>query len=99
MPQAKSTTTRLELPNNDKRELSLKVWASSLAMDTALPGKHPHDLYNKLNLRDACILAQLRTRMARLNGLLSKIGAIELDLRPYGQARKTVKHFVLRCAR
>jgi hypothetical protein len=37
--------------------------------------------------------------MARLNGFLSRIGAVESDLCPCGQARETVEHFLLRCVR
>jgi hypothetical protein len=69
------------------------------ALDLALPGKHTPDLYDKLKRREACILVQLRTGMARLNGFLSRIEAVESDLCPCGRARETVEHFLLRCAR
>jgi hypothetical protein len=82
-----------------ERALPEGVGKFSKALDVALPGKHTRDLYDKLKRREACVLAQLRTGMARLNGFLSRIGAVESDLCPYGQARETVEHFLLRCVR
>lgn len=49
----------------------------SKAMDIALPGKHTRELYDKLKRREASMLAQLRTGMTRLNGFLSRIGAVD----------------------
>jgi len=63
-------------------------------MDTALPGKHTRELYNKLKRREASVLAQLRTGMTRLNGFLSRIGAAESDQSVCGHARETVEHFL-----
>jgi hypothetical protein len=100
MPQAKSTAIRLALERQrQERALPEGVGKFSKALDVALPGKHTRDLYDKLKRREACVLAQLRTGMARLNGFLSRIGAVESDLCPYGQARETVEHFLLRCVR
>jgi hypothetical protein len=48
-------------------------------MDTALPGKHTRILYNSLKGKEASILAQLQTGMARLNGYLHQIRAAESD--------------------
>ncbi|KAB5515136.1 hypothetical protein GE09DRAFT_1067015 [Coniochaeta sp. 2T2.1] len=62
----------------------------SRAMDTALPGKHTRDLYDNLKRREACILAQLRTGMARLNGFLNRIGAVESNLYACTHASETV---------
>jgi hypothetical protein len=100
MPQAKSTAIRLVLAKQRQgRALPQGVGKFSKALDLALPGKHTRDLYDKLKRREACILAQLRTGMARLNGFLSRIGAVESDLCPCGRARETVEHFLLRCVR
>ena len=68
-------------------------------MDTALPGKHTRILYDSLKRRETNVLAQLRTKMARLNGYLHGIGAVESDQCQCSQARETVKHFLFRCAR
>jgi hypothetical protein len=100
MPQAKSTAIRLALERQrQEKALPEGVGKFSKALDVALPGKHTRDLYDKLKRREACILAQLRTGMARLNGFLSRIGAVESDVCPCGQARETVEHFLLRCVR
>jgi ribonuclease HI len=100
MPQAKSTAIRLALAKQRHgRALPEGVGKFSKAMDAALPGKHTRDLYDKLKRREACVLAQLRTGMARLNGFLNRIGAVEVDICACGQARETVEHFLFRCVR
>ena len=48
-------------------------------IDIALPGRHTRTLYDALGRREANVLAQLRTGMARLNGYLHRIGAVESD--------------------
>jgi hypothetical protein len=68
-------------------------------MDTALPGKHTRTIYDALKRREANILAQLRTGMARLNGYLHRIGAAESDQCACGRATETIKHFLFRCTR
>jgi hypothetical protein len=83
----------------ETRVLPEGVGKFSKAMDAALPGKHTRDLYDKLKRGEACVLAQLRTGMARLNGFLSRIGAVETDLCACGQARESVEHFLFRCVR
>jgi ribonuclease HI len=96
--QAKSTTMRLAMTKQRRgRMLPQGVGKFSKAMDTALPGKHTRVLYDKLKRREACVLAQLRTGMAKLNGFLSRIGAAESDLCACGHAKETVEHFLLRC--
>ena len=77
MPQAKSTTMRLAIERQrETRVLPEGVGKFSKTMDAALPGKHTRDLYDKLKRREACVLAQLRIGMARLNGFSSRIGAV-----------------------
>ena len=48
-------------------------------VDAALPGKHTRQLYDRLSWKEASVLAQLRTGMARLNGYLYRINAAETD--------------------
>jgi ribonuclease HI len=83
----------------EKKTLPEGVGKYSREMDTALPGKHTRILYNTLKRKEANVLVQLRTGMARLNGYLYCIGAVESDLCACGQARETVKHFLFRCTR
>ncbi|EAQ91643.1 hypothetical protein CHGG_03578 [Chaetomium globosum CBS 148.51] len=94
-PKPKSTAMRLAMERQRAtRVLPVGVGKFSKTMDAALPGKHTRDLYDKLKRREACVLAQLRTGMARLNGFLSRIGAVESDLCACGQARESVEHFL-----
>jgi ribonuclease HI len=74
-----------------------KVGKYSKKVDIALPGKHTRKLYDKLSWKEASILAQLRTGMARLNGYLHRINAAPTDECACGQARETVEHFLFRC--
>ena len=100
IPKSKSTTIRLAMAEQQRKgTLPEGVGEFSKAMDIALPGRHTRSLYDKLKRGEACLLAQLRTGMARLNRFLSRIGAAESDLCPCGQARETVDHFLLRCVR
>jgi hypothetical protein len=54
-------------------------------------------LYGRLSWKEASVLAQLQTGMARLNGYLYRINVAETDQCACGQARKTVEHFLFRC--
>jgi hypothetical protein len=66
-------------------------------VDAALPGKHTRQLYDRLPRKEASVLAQLRTGMARLNGYLYRIKVAETDQCACRQARETVEHFLFRC--
>ncbi|KAK0368980.1 hypothetical protein CLIM01_13660 [Colletotrichum limetticola] len=77
------------LPNN--------VGAHSKKIDVALPGRHTRELYDELSWKEASILAQLRTGMARLNWYLHQIGAIAWAQCACGQAAESVEHFLFRC--
>ncbi|KAI3001542.1 hypothetical protein CBS147482_6867 [Aspergillus niger] len=66
-------------------------------VDAALPGKHTRQLYDGLSWKEATVLAQLRTGMARLNGYLYRINVAQTDQCACGQARETVEHFLFRC--
>ena len=75
MPQAKSTAIRLAIAKQRHgRVLPEGVGKFSKSIDAALPGKHTRNLYDRLKRKEAGVLAQLRTGMARLNGFLSRIG-------------------------
>jgi hypothetical protein len=90
--QAKSTTINIARAKQQERKaLSEGVGRYSREIATALPGKHTHTLYNTLKRKEASILAQLRTGMARLNGYLHQIGAAESDQCVCRQAKETVK--------
>jgi hypothetical protein len=97
--QAKSTTINNARAERTTRTLPNGVGNYTREMDTALPGKHTRTLYDTLKRREASVLAQLRTGMARLNAYLHQIGAAESDQCECGQARETVKHFLFRCTR
>lgn len=98
--QAKSTTFRkARIETRQERTLPAGVGLYSKELDVALPGKHTKALYNSLKRPEANILAQLRTGMARLNGYLHRIGAVESDQCACGEAKETVKHFLFRCTR
>ena len=88
--RAKQGTTRC-LPE--------KIGKHSKRIDKALPGKHTRKLYDKLSWKEASVLAQLRTGMARLNGYLHRINAAPTDQCACGQARETVEHFLFRCTK
>jgi len=97
--QAKSTIINNAIGEREMKTLPDGVGKYSRDIDTALPGKHTRILYDSLKRREASVLAQLRTGMARLNGYLHRIGAAESDQCQCGQARETVKHFLFRCTR
>ena len=77
--QAKSTIINNAIATRVTRTLPDGVGKYSREMDTALPGKHTRTLYDGLKRREASLLAQLRTGMARLNGYLHRIRAAESD--------------------
>jgi hypothetical protein len=81
------------------RCLPEKVGKHSKRVDIALPGKHTRRLYDELPWKEASVLAQLRTRMARLNSYLHRINAAPTDQCACGQARETVEHFLFRCTK
>ncbi len=92
-------SVELGAKQQEGRKLPEDAGKFSKAMDTALPGKHTRELYDKLKRRAASVLAQLRTGMSRLSGFLGRIGAAESDQYACGHARETVEHFLLRCVR
>jgi hypothetical protein len=100
LPNMQSTTLRVARAQRDtSKALPEKVGRYSKRIDTALPGKHTRQLYDRLTRKEATVLAQLRTGMARLNGYLHRINAAESDQCACEQARETVEHFLFRCTR
>uniref|UniRef100_A0A093UTM5 RNA-directed DNA polymerase from mobile element jockey n=1 Tax=Talaromyces marneffei PM1 TaxID=1077442 RepID=A0A093UTM5_TALMA len=98
--QARSTAIRLALAERQLEwTLPENVGKYSKAVDAALPGKHTRSLYDRLNRKEAKILAQLRTGMTGLNSYLNRIGAADSDLCACGQASETVEHFLFRCTK
>ena len=98
--QARSTRTRLVVAQlHQQRRLPDRVGGYSKRIDRALPGKHTQALYDGLKRREADVLSQLRTGMARINSYLSKIGAAESDMCECGHAPETMEHFLFRCTR
>ena len=98
--QAKSTTLNMvRAKQRTGKKLPEKIGRYSKNMDTALPGKHTRTLYDTFKRKEANVLAQLRTGMARLNGYLHRIGATESDQCPCEQAKETIEHFLFRCTK
>jgi ribonuclease HI len=100
LPRARSTTLNIaRAKRGTTRSLPEKVGKLSKKVDKALPGKHTRTLYNQLTHKEASVLAQLRTGIARLNSYLSLINAAPSDQCACGEARETVQHFLFRCRR
>ncbi|KAI2930361.1 hypothetical protein CBS147321_10549 [Aspergillus niger] len=64
-------------------------------VDAALPGKHTRQLYDGLTWKEATVLAQLRTGMARLNGYLYRINVAQTDQCACGQNKRNRGAFSL----
>jgi hypothetical protein len=94
----KATTLNIARSQNvTNKGLPEKVGKHVKRADAALPGKHTRQLYDRLSWKEASVLAQLRTGMARLNGYLYRINIAQTDQCACGQARETVEHFLFRC--
>jgi hypothetical protein len=100
--QTKSTVINVaKAEQKAEKSLPERVGKYSKEIGIALPGKHTRILYDvdSLERREASVLAQLRTGMARLNGYLCRIGKAKSDQCECGQAKETIKHFLFRCTR
>jgi hypothetical protein len=98
--RAKSTTfnnAKKTQPGSKRQPESIGKYSKWI--DRALPGPHTCLLYDPLTNQEACILAQLRTGMIRLNSYLFRIGAETSADCTCGRAQETVKHFLFRCTR
>jgi ribonuclease HI len=98
VPRMKSTTLNIARDQQGiSKGLPENVGKHVKRVDAALPGKHTRQLYDRLSWKEASVLAQLRTGMARLNGYLYRINVAQTDQCACGQARETVEHFLFRC--
>ncbi|KAH7460569.1 hypothetical protein FOMA001_g19559 [Fusarium oxysporum f. sp. matthiolae] len=98
--QARSTRLRLAVSQlHQQRKLPSNVGNYSKRIDRALPGKHTQALYDICKRREAGVLSQLRTGMAKINSYLNKIGAAESDMCECGYGPETMEHFLFRCTR
>ncbi len=68
-----------------------------MLLTVELPLKPP--LYDTLSKKEAGILAQLHASMARISAYLHRVEASEINQCERKTTKKTVKHFVLLCAR
>ncbi|KAL9572236.1 hypothetical protein ACKAV7_003619 [Fusarium commune] len=97
-PRMRSTTLNIARSSQRaSKRLPDNVGKFSKKVDAALPGKHTRLLYDGLSRREASVLAQLRTGMARLNGYLFRISVAASQQCACGQAIETVEHFLFRC--
>lgn len=99
IPIAKETVRRTALAKQVATTIPPQKSRFSRDLDQALPGTHTKKIYDTLQRKEANVLIQLRTRMARLNGYLYCIEATDSDLCQCGTAKDTVKHFLFRCPR
>ncbi|KAJ9481395.1 hypothetical protein VN97_g12085 [Penicillium thymicola] len=98
VPRMKSTTLNIARSQAAaSKGLPENVGKHAKRVDAALPGKHTQQLYDRLSWKEASVLAQLRTGIARLNGYLYRINVAQTDQCACGQARETVEHFLFRC--
>ena len=101
-PQAQDATPQAKVSRI--KSTTLNIVRSQAAASKGLPenvggdaGKHTRRLYDRLSWKEASVLAQLRTGMARLNGYLYRINVAQTDQCAYGQTRETMEHFLFRC--
>jgi hypothetical protein len=81
------------------RSLPGNVGKYSKIVDNVLPGTRTRQLYYRLARKDASVLAQLRTGMARLNGYFHRINAPESDQCACGQTKEAIDHSLVPCAK
>jgi hypothetical protein len=98
LPRIKSITLNIaRSQQGTSKALPEKVGKHVKRVDAVLPGKHTRQLYDRLSWKEASVLAQLQTGMARLNVYLYRINVAQTDQCACGQARETVEHFLFRC--
>jgi ribonuclease HI len=88
LPRMRSTTLNVARKQGTARKLPEKVGKYSKMIDTALPGKYTRRLYDRLSRKEASVLAQLRTGMARLNTYVYRIRASITDQCECGQVQE-----------
>ncbi|KAI7768292.1 hypothetical protein LZL87_014184 [Fusarium oxysporum] len=94
--QARSTRIRLAMTKQSQTTPLGRFRKYSKTIDMALPGKHTRALYDLLTRKEADVLVQLRTGLAKLNNFLHKIDTVESDKCECGQASETVQHILFR---
>jgi ribonuclease HI len=102
IPQRRMRSTTLNLARAKRgttRSLPEKVGKLSKKSRRSTTRQHTRQLYDQLTGKEASVLAQLRTGIARLNSYLFLIKAAPSDQCACGQARGTVEHFLFRCRR
>lgn len=101
LPHALFPIMKSTVLNNEQRKLRGErsipegVGRFFKKIDAALPGSHTREIYEEWSWRERSTLAQLRTDKARLNGYLHQIKAAPSEQCACGQAKETVKHFLL----
>jgi hypothetical protein len=89
LPRARSTTLNTaRAKRGPTKSLPEKVGKLSKRVDIALPGRHTRKLYGQLTPKEASVLAQLRTGIARLNSYLFLIKAVLSDQCACGEAKR-----------
>jgi len=96
----RETITRGKASAREKRHKYREcgTGAYSKALDSALPGSHARQFYNRCNYREARVLVQLRSGYCRLNGYLARIARAPSPLCECGE-KETVEHFLLHCTK
>lgn len=72
---------------------------STRKIGQALAQFHTKKLYDRLNYKEASVIAQLRTSKANLNEPLHKTKLIQSPACKCAAERETIKHFLLKCPR
>jgi len=76
----KSTTLNItRSQQGNSKGLPEKVGKHFKRVNAALSGKHTQQLYDRLSWKDASVLMQLRTGMAKLNEYLYRINVAQAD--------------------
>ena len=102
-PLAKPIVSR-RISQLDKKEIfaltlgsNTRVGAFTQSIDKASPRHNTSSLYNGKSKAQASILCQLRTGIARLNGYLSKINAVESGMCSCNMRAETIHQFLFYC--
>lgn len=83
----------------NKENIPKGVGTYTTEMDVATPGEHTKLIYDALNKKEAAIIAQLRTDIARINQYLHRIGAAESAKCECGAPIESVRHYLFLCPR
>ena len=96
---AKATVINIaRAKRQDNKTLPEGIGKHLKKIDAAMPGRHMRTLYDVLGRKEACVLVQLQTGIARLNGYLYHISAFDTDQCACRQAKVTVEYFLFNCS-